>query len=105
MAKTALTRVRGENRGQSREGRRGTGQIIQKLCAIYHYNISICCVIVPSKLMRFPRVKADGQGFYHCISRVVEGRFIFQTSGHGSAEAERFIKLMRGLEAFSGIHF
>jgi putative transposase len=53
--------------------------------------------------MRFPRVKANGHGFYHCISRVVEGRFIFQTSGHGSAEAERFIKLMRGLEAFSGI--
>jgi putative transposase len=54
--------------------------------------------------MRFPRVKADGQGFYHCISRVVEGRFIFQTSAHGSVEAERFIKLMRRLEAFSGIH-
>jgi len=30
-----------------------------------------------AKLMRFPRVKADGQGYYHCISRVVEGRFIF----------------------------
>jgi hypothetical protein len=53
--------------------------------------------------MRFPRVKADGQGFYHCVSRVVERRFIFQTSGHGSVEAERFIKLMRRLEAFSGI--
>jgi len=53
--------------------------------------------------MRFPRVKADGPGFYHCVSRVVERRFIFQTSGHGSAEAERFIKLMRRLEAFSGI--
>jgi hypothetical protein len=53
--------------------------------------------------MRFPRVKADGQGFYHCVSRVVERRFIFHTSGHGSAEAERFIKLMRRLEAFSGI--
>jgi len=53
--------------------------------------------------MRFPRVKADGHGFYHCVSRVVEGRFIFQTSGHGSAEAERFVQLMRRLEAFSGI--
>jgi len=39
----------------------------------------------------------------HCVSRVVEGRFIFQTSGHGSAEAERFVQLMRCLEAFSGI--
>ena len=53
--------------------------------------------------MRFPRVKSDGQGFYHCVSRVVEGRFIFQVSGHGSVEAERFIKLMRRLEAFSGV--
>jgi REP element-mobilizing transposase RayT len=53
--------------------------------------------------MRFPRVKVDGQGFYHCVSRAVERRFIFQTSGHGSVEAERFIKLMRRLEAFSAI--
>jgi putative transposase len=53
--------------------------------------------------MRFPRVKAEGQGFYHCISRVVEGRFIFDSSAHGSVEAEHFIKLMRRLEAFSGI--
>jgi putative transposase len=63
----------------------------------------MCCVILRIKLMRFPRVKADGQGFYHCVSRVVEGRFIFDTSAHGSLEAERFIKLMRRLEAFSGI--
>ena len=53
--------------------------------------------------MRFPRVKAEGQSFYHCISRVVEGRFIFATSGDGSLEAERFIALMRRLEAFSGV--
>jgi len=53
--------------------------------------------------MRFPRVKAEGQGFYHCISRVVEGRFIFGTSGDGGLEAERFITLMRRLEAFSGV--
>jgi hypothetical protein len=58
---------------------------------------------IPTKLMRFPRVKANGHGFYHCVSRVVEGRFIFQVSGHGSVEAERFIKLMRRLEAFSGV--
>jgi len=57
-----------------------------------------------AKLMRFPRVKADGQGFYHCVSRVVDGCFIFQMSGRGSVEAERFIKLMRHLEAFSGVH-
>src|SRR5260370_17726179 len=53
--------------------------------------------------MRFPRVKAEGQSFYHCVSRVVDGRFIFQTTGHGPAEAERFLKLMRRLEAFSGV--
>jgi putative transposase len=53
--------------------------------------------------MRFPRVKAEGQGFYHCVSRVVEGRFIFQTTGHGSPEAERFVLLMRRLEAFTGV--
>ena len=53
--------------------------------------------------MRFPGVKAEGQGFYHCVSRVVEGRFIFQTTGHGSVEAERFCQLMRRLEAFSGV--
>ena len=53
--------------------------------------------------MRIPRVKAEGQSFYHCISRVVEGRFIFQTTGHGSLEAERFVQLMRRLEAFTGV--
>jgi putative transposase len=55
------------------------------------------------KAMRFPRVKAEGQSLYHCVSRVVEGRFIFQTTGHGSVEAERFLKLMRRLGAFSGV--
>jgi putative transposase len=53
--------------------------------------------------MRFPRVKAEGQSFYHCISRVVEGRLIFGTSGDGGLEAERFVTLMRRLEAFSGV--
>ena len=86
--------------------RRGTGRKGRNNCeldAIYDYTFFVCCVIVPAKLMRFPRVKADGQGFYHCVSRVVEGRFIFLTSGHGSVEAERFTELMRRLEAFSGI--
>jgi hypothetical protein len=45
--------------------------------APYYYSIVIRCVIVPARFMRFPRVKADGQGFYHCVSRVVERRFIF----------------------------
>jgi len=53
--------------------------------------------------MRFPRVKAEGQSLYHCVSRVVDRQFIFQTTGHGSPEAERFVLLMRRLEAFSGV--
>src|SRR5260370_17564091 len=53
--------------------------------------------------MRFPRVKAEGQSFYHCVSRVVDRRFIFQPAGHGSPEAERFVLLMRRLEAFCGV--
>jgi REP element-mobilizing transposase RayT len=53
--------------------------------------------------MRFPRVKAEGQSFYHCVSRVVDRQFIFQTAGHGSPEAERFVLLMRRLEAFCGV--
>ena len=34
--------------------------------------------------MRFPRVKAEGQSFYHRVSRVVDRQFIFQAAGHGS---------------------
>ena len=53
--------------------------------------------------MRLARVTANGQSFYHCISRVVEGRFIFGTSEGGSVEAEYFLALMRRLEVFCGI--
>ena len=80
-----------------------TNRFNSTLDAPFYYIVAVCCVIVAAKLMRFPRVKADGHGFYHCVSRVVEGRFIFQTSGHGSAEAEQFVQLLRRLEAFSGI--
>src|SRR6202044_3051079 len=48
--------------------------------------------------MRFPRVKGEGRSFYHCLSRVVEGRFIF-----GPSEAKQFLSLMRALDAFSGV--
>jgi len=34
---------------------------------------------------------------------VVDRRFIFQSARHGSAEAERFVLLMRRLEAFSDV--
>ncbi len=53
--------------------------------------------------MRFPRVKAEGRSFYHCISRFVHGLFIFGTSGGRCAEAEAFLSLMRRWAAFSGI--
>jgi putative transposase len=54
--------------------------------------------------MRLPRVKSDGRGLYHCISRAVHSLFIFRTTGHGSAEADHFVRLMRGIAAFCGIH-
>ena len=53
--------------------------------------------------MRFPRIKVEGQSFYHCISRIVEGRFIFGTSGDGLVVAEFFVALMRRVEAYTGI--
>jgi len=40
----------------------------------------------------------DGCFFYHCLSRVIEKRFIF-----GELERERFRKVMRAQEAFSGV--
>src|SRR5277367_6603479 len=53
--------------------------------------------------MRFPRVKTEGRSFYHCISRLVHGLFIFGTSGGRCAEAEEFLSLMRHWAAFCGI--
>jgi putative transposase len=54
-------------------------------------------------VMRFPRVKAEGRSFYHCISRLVHGLFIFGTSGGRCTEAEKFLSLMRRWAAFCGI--
>jgi hypothetical protein len=51
------------------------------------------------------RVKAEGRSFHHCVSRVADRQSIFLTTGHGSPEAERFVLLMRRLEAFSGVRF
>jgi putative transposase len=53
--------------------------------------------------MRLPRIKAIGQGFYHCFSRAVHSLYIFRTTGHGSVEAEKFLELMRRLSAFTGV--
>ena len=54
-------------------------------------------------VMRFPRVKAQGRSFYHCISRFVHGLYIFGTSGGRCAEAEEFLSLMRRWAALTGI--
>jgi hypothetical protein len=40
-----------------------------------HFYLLLCVVCFTP--MRFPRVKAEGQSFYHCVSRVVDRRFIF----------------------------
>jgi putative transposase len=48
--------------------------------------------------MRQRRIKGEGTGFYHCVSRAVDGRFLFHTRGTDSVEAEHFTRLMRRLE-------
>lgn len=57
--------------------------------------------------MRLARVRGEGSGaFYHCMSRVVEGRFLFNTvdpAAEGALEAAAFVSLMRKLERFHGV--
>jgi putative transposase len=48
--------------------------------------------------MRTARIKAEGTGYYHVMSRAIEGRFIF-----GPAEREWFVETMRRLEQFCGL--
>jgi putative transposase len=48
--------------------------------------------------MRLPRIKAQETSFYHCFSRVVDGRHIFRTRLPRSSEADYFIRLMRKME-------
>ena len=52
--------------------------------------------------MRTARLKASPESpvaYYHCISRVVDRRFIF-----GPEEKDHFVHLMRLYEAFCGVH-
>ena len=50
-------------------------------------------------MMRTRRLLNDqGLSFYHCVSRVIEKRYIFD-----EGEREIFRKLMRQQEAFSGV--
>ena len=48
--------------------------------------------------MRQARIRGEGTSYYHCISRVVDRRFIL-----GDTEREHFVALMRKLEAFHGM--
>ena len=48
--------------------------------------------------MRQARIRGEGRCFYHCISRVIERRFIF-----GDEEKEFFVDIMRKLEDFLGV--
>ncbi|MBM4165051.1 MAG: chemotaxis protein CheW, partial [Lentisphaerae bacterium] len=48
--------------------------------------------------MRSSRIKAEGLGYYHCMSRVVDRRMIL-----GDVEREKFRDLMRGAETFCGV--
>ena len=48
--------------------------------------------------MRTARIKADGAGYYHVISRAIDGRFIF-----GGPGKEKFHATMRKLEGFCGL--
>jgi REP element-mobilizing transposase RayT len=53
--------------------------------------------------MRFPRVLAEGQGFYHAFSRTVPGLIIFDTSGKRCDNAEEFRSRMWTLATFCGV--
>ncbi len=48
--------------------------------------------------MRLPRLLGEGRSYYHCVSRVVDRRVVFQ-----SGEKEVFRSILRKLETFSGV--
>ena len=49
--------------------------------------------------MRTARIKVEGTvGYYHCLSRIIERQFRL-----GDGEKEFFRKLLRQVEAFSGV--
>ena len=49
--------------------------------------------------MRQPRPKGRSTCFYHCMSKIYEGRFVFKEYNH----KDEYMKYMRKLEAFSGV--
>lgn len=48
--------------------------------------------------MRRARIKVEGTAYYHCMSRIIEHRFIM-----GETEKERFRQIMRQQEGFTGL--
>ena len=48
--------------------------------------------------MRQARLLGEGRSFYHVVSRVVDRRMVF-----GARENEVFRKILRNLEAFTGV--
>ena len=48
--------------------------------------------------MRMPRIKEDGEAYYHVISRIVDRQWVLKND-----EKERFRRLMRATEGFSGV--
>ena len=48
--------------------------------------------------MRRARITADGAGYYHGMSRIIERRHVL-----GQPEKEKFLELMRSLAAFGGL--
>jgi REP element-mobilizing transposase RayT len=49
--------------------------------------------------MRRARIKAEGGGYYHCMSRIIEQRMIL-----GEKEKDRLVDLMASLAAFGGLN-
>ncbi len=48
--------------------------------------------------MRQSRIRGEGKSYYHCLSRVVDRRYVLHDE-----EKEHFVSLMRKLEAFHGM--
>ena len=48
--------------------------------------------------MRGARIKAEGAGYYHCMSRIIERRMILKDT-----EKELLLTIMRNLAAFGGL--
>ena len=48
--------------------------------------------------MRRPRIKAEGAGYYHAMSRIIERRHLI-----GDREKKQLLELMRSLAAFGGL--